>query len=71
VGKSFGIKVKNFIPIIVVDLEFLKQEGIKDDLKLTIPNQCPEQYGVAETLNRALVEIVRFMLADSNLPVCT
>ena len=41
--------------------KYFKKEGIKH--QLTIP-KCPEQNGVAEWLNRALVEI---MLADSEL----
>ena len=45
--------------------EFLRKEGIKHEL--TIP-KCPEQNGVAERLNRTLVEMVRSMLADSKLP---
>ena len=45
--------------------EFLMQEGITH--KLTIP-KCPEQNGVAEQMNRTLVEKVRSMLADSHLP---
>ena len=45
--------------------EYLKKEGIKHEL--TIP-KCPEQNGVAERLNRTLIEMVRSMLADSELP---
>ena len=45
--------------------EYLRKEGIKHEL--TIP-YCPEQNGVAERLNRTLVEMVRSMLADSELP---
>ena len=45
--------------------EYLKKEGIKHEL--TIP-KCPEQNGVAERMNRTLVEMVRSMLADSQLP---
>ena len=44
---------------------YLKKEGIKHEL--TIP-KCPEQNGVAERFNRTLVEMVRSMLADSELP---
>ena len=44
---------------------YLKREGIKHEL--TIP-KCPEQNGVAERFNRTLVEMVRSMLADSELP---
>ena len=46
--------------------EYLKKEGIKHEL--TIP-KCPEQNGVAERLNRTLIEMVRSMLADSELPI--
>ena len=45
--------------------EYLRKEGIKHEL--TIP-KCPEQNGVAEQLNRTLMEMVRSMLADSELP---
>ena len=45
--------------------KYLKKEGIKH--QLTIP-KCPEQNGVAERFNRTLVEMVRSMLADSELP---
>ena len=44
---------------------YLKREGIKQEL--TIP-KCPEQNGVAKRFNRTLVEMVRSMLADSELP---
>ena len=44
---------------------YLKREGIKHEL--TIP-KCPEQNGVAERFNRTLVEMVRSVLADSELP---
>ena len=42
--------------------EYLKSEGIKHEF--TIP-KCPEQNGVAERLNRTLVEMIHSMLADS------
>jgi len=45
--------------------EYLKMEEIKHEF--TIP-KCPEQNGVAERLNRTLVEMIRSMLADSQLP---
>ena len=45
--------------------EYLKKEGIKQEF--TIP-KCPEQNGMAERLNRTLVEIIRSMLVDSQLP---
>ena len=44
---------------------YLKKEGIKHEL--TIP-KCLEQNGVAERFNKTLVEMVRSMLADSELP---
>ena len=44
---------------------YLTKEGIKHEL--TIPH-TPQQNGVAERLNRTLVEGVRTMLADSKLP---
>ena len=45
--------------------EFLKSEGVHDEC--TIP-KTPEQNGVAERLNRTLVETVCSMLIDSKLP---
>ena len=45
--------------------EYLKSEGIHHEY--TIP-KTPEQNGVAERLNRTLVETVRSMLIDSKLP---
>ena len=45
--------------------EFLKSKGIRHEC--TIP-KTPEQNGVAERLNRTLVETVRSMLIDSKLP---
>ena len=44
---------------------FLKKEGITH--QLTVP-KTPEQNGVAERMNRTLVESVRSMLADAKLP---
>ena len=44
---------------------YLKKEGIKH--QFTIP-KCPEQNGVAERFNKTLVEMVRSMLADSEMP---
>ena len=44
---------------------YLTQEGIKHEL--TVP-RTPEQNGVAERLNRTLVEAVRSMLIGANLP---
>ncbi len=43
----------------------LKAEGIRHEL--TIP-KTPEQNGVAERLNRSLVEMARSMLLDAKLP---
>ena len=45
--------------------EFLKSEGIR--LECTIP-KTPEQNGVAERLNRTLVESARSMLLHARLP---
>jgi len=44
--------------------KYLKKEGIKHELTIS---KCPEQNGVAERLNRTLVEMVRSMFADSML----
>jgi len=44
---------------------YLKTEGVRR--QLTIP-KTPEQNGVAERMNRTLVETVRSMLADAELP---
>ena len=44
---------------------YLKKEGIKHEL--TVP-RSPEQNGVAERLNRTLVESVRSMLIGAHLP---
>ncbi len=44
---------------------YLRNDGIKHEL--TIP-KCPQQNGIAERMNRTLVEMVRCMLADSLLP---
>ena len=44
---------------------YLTKEGIKHEL--TIPH-TPQQNGVAERVNRTLIETVRAMLADSKLP---
>ena len=45
--------------------EYLKREGIKHEL--SVPKN-PEQNGVAERLNRTLIEAVRAMLSSSKLP---
>ena len=44
---------------------YLKKEGVRHEL--TVP-KTPEQNGVAERMNRTLVETMRSMLADSKLP---
>ena len=44
---------------------YLRSEGIRHEL--TIP-KTPEQNGVAERMNRTLIETVRSMLADAKLP---
>ena len=43
-------------------VEYLMSEGIRHEL--TVP-KSPQQNGVAERLNRTLVEMTRFMLAGS------
>ena len=45
--------------------DYLKQEGIRHEL--TIP-KTSEQYGVAERMNRTLVEMVRSMPSDLKAP---
>ena len=45
--------------------EFLRKDGVQHEL--TVP-KCPQQNGVAERLNRTLIEMVRCMLAWSGLP---
>ena len=45
--------------------EFLKEESIKHELTVL---KCPQQNGVAESLNLTLMEIVRSMLAGFKLP---
>ena len=45
--------------------KYLKTEGVRH--QLTVP-KTPEQNGVAERMNRTLVEAVRSMLADAKLP---
>ena len=46
-------------------VEYLRSEGIRHEL--TVP-KSPQQNGVAERLNRTLVEMTRFRLAGSGLP---
>ena len=45
--------------------EFLQSAGVRHEM--TVP-KTPEQNGVAERMNRTLVESVRSMLADAKLP---
>ena len=45
--------------------KFLQSAGVRHEL--TVP-KTPEQNGVAERMNRTLVESVRSMLSDANLP---
>lgn len=45
--------------------DYLKSEGIRHEF--TVP-KTPEQNGVAERMNRTLMETVRSMLADAKLP---
>ena len=45
--------------------EYLKAEGIRHEL--TVP-KTPQQNGIAERLNRTLVEMARSMLLDAKLP---
>ena len=45
--------------------QYLKSEGIRHEL--TVP-KSPQQNGVAERLNRTLIEMTRSMLAGSSLP---
>ena len=44
---------------------YVRKEGVRDEL--TVP-KTPEQNGVAERMNRTLVEGVRAMLANARLP---
>ena len=44
---------------------YLRTEGVRHEL--TVP-KTPEQNGIAERMNRTLVESVRSMLADAQLP---
>ena len=45
--------------------DYLRTEGVKHERSIS---KNPEQNGVAERMNRTLVETVRSMLADSKLP---
>ena len=44
---------------------YLKKEGVHHEF--TVP-KTPQQNGVAEWMNRTLVEVVRSMLSDAKLP---
>ena len=46
-------------------MNYMKREGVRHEF--TVP-KTPEQNGVAERMNRTLVETARSMLADSKLP---
>ena len=48
-------------------VSYLKKEGIRHEY--TVP-KTPQQNGVAERMNRTLVEAVRSMLSDAKLPKC-
>ena len=73
VEKSSGIKVK----VLCTDNggeytskefeEYLTKHGIQHEL---IVPKTPQQNGVAERMNRTLIESIRSMLADSKLPKC-
>ena len=71
VEKSTGFKIKTFRTDNGGEYkskefeDYLKKEGIKHEF--TVP-KTPEQNGVAERMNRTLIETVRSMLADSELP---
>ena len=45
--------------------EYLKREGICHELTIL---KTPEQYGVAERMNRTLMETVRLMLLGAKVP---
>ena len=71
--KSSGMKVK----VLLTDNggeymskefeEYLAKHSIQHEL--TVP-KTPQQNGVAERMNRKLMENIRLMLADSKLPKC-
>ena len=46
--------------------EYCKEAGIKREL--TIPYN-PQQNGVAERKNRSIVEVVKYMIHDQDLPM--
>ena len=51
----------------LMNLRSTLRKKVRIKHQLTIP-KCPEQNGVAEQLKRTLVEMVRSILADSELP---
>ena len=71
VENSCGRKLKNFRTdnggeyTSTEFTKYLKEEGVHHEL--TIP-KTPQQNGIAERLNRTLVETVHSMLSDSKLP---
>ena len=67
VEKSSGMKVKIHRQWWRVFKEYLTKHGIQHEL--TVP-KTPQQNGVAERMNRTLMENIRSMLADSKLPKC-
>jgi transposase InsO family protein len=44
---------------------YLKRAGVKHQLTIS---KCPEQNGIAERMNRTLIEMVCSMLASAGLP---
>ena len=73
VEKSSGMKVKvlhtdNGGEYVSKEFEeYLTKHGIQHELTVS---KTPQQNGVAERMNRTLVESIRSMLADSKLPKC-
>ena len=60
------IRTDNAKELVSTDFEsFLKDQGIKH--QLTVP-YTPEQNGVAERMNRTLVEMARCLMIEGNLP---
>ncbi|GJX24012.1 putative ribonuclease H-like domain-containing protein [Tanacetum coccineum] len=59
-GKDNGTEFKNRVM-----LEFCGEKGIKQEFSNA---RTPQQNGVAERMNRTLIEAARTMLADSHLP---
>ena len=72
VEKSSGMKVKvlrtdNGGEYTSKELEeYLKKQGTQHELTVL---KIPQQNGAAERMNRILVETIRSMLADSELPI--